>query len=98
LTRAARTAEVWSRAILGLRSSPHVIDIRTIGLMAGIELASAPGEPGKRAYEVFTDCFRNGLLVRVTGDIIALSPPLIAEAVHIDELVEKLSGVLARTA
>ncbi len=98
LTRAARTAEAWSQAIHGLRSSPHVIDIRTIGLMAGVELAPRPGEPGKRAYEVFTDCFRNGLLVRVTGDIVALSPPLIAEAAYIDELVDKLGAALARVA
>jgi beta-alanine--pyruvate transaminase len=97
LTRAARTAEAWSQAMQGLRASPHVIDIRTIGLMAGIELAPRPGDPGKRAYEVFVDCFRSGLLVRVTGDIIALSPPLIAETAHIEELVEKLGAVLART-
>jgi beta-alanine--pyruvate transaminase len=98
LTRAASVAEVWSQAIGQLKASPHVIDIRTIGLMAGIELAPRPGEPGKRAYEVFTGCFRNGLLVRVTGDIIALSPPLIAEAAHIEELVEKLGAALARVA
>ncbi|WP_165186515.1 aspartate aminotransferase family protein [Caulobacter soli] len=98
LTRAAQTAEVWTQAIGGLRASPHVIDIRTIGLMAGIELASRPGEPGKRAYDVFTDCFRNGLLVRVTGDIIALSPPLIADASHIEELVTKLGAALERVA
>jgi beta-alanine--pyruvate transaminase len=98
LTRAASVAEVWSQAIGRLKASPHVIDIRTIGLMAGIELAPRPGEPGKRAYEVFTDCFRSGLLVRVTGDIIALSPPLIAETAHVEELVEKLGAALARVA
>jgi beta-alanine--pyruvate transaminase len=98
LTRAASTGEVWHQAIQALRSSPHVIDIRTIGLMAGIELAPRPGEPGKRGYEVFTDCFRSGLLVRVTGDIVALSPPLIAEAAQIEELVDKLGGALARAA
>jgi beta-alanine--pyruvate transaminase len=98
LTRAAQVGEIWSEAIHGLRASPHVIDIRTIGLMAGIELAPRPGEPGKRAYEILTDCFRSGLLVRVTGDIIALSPPLVAEAAHIEELVGKLGAVLARVA
>jgi beta-alanine--pyruvate transaminase len=96
LTRAAHTAEIWRQAIQGLRASPHVIDIRTIGLMAGIELAPRPGEPGKRGYDVFIDCFRSGLLVRVTGDIIALSPPLIAEAAHVEELVDKLAAALRR--
>jgi beta-alanine--pyruvate transaminase len=98
LTRATQINEVWSAAIQGLRASPHVIDIRVIGLMAGIELAPRPGEPGKRAYEIFTDCFRSGLLVRVTGDIIALSPPLVAERVHIEELIDKLSAALERAA
>jgi beta-alanine--pyruvate transaminase len=96
LTHAARTAQAWSQALHGLRSSPHVIDIRTIGLMAGIELVPRPGAPGARGYDVLVDAFRSGLLVRTTGDIIALSPPLIAEQVHIDELVDKLGAVLAR--
>jgi beta-alanine--pyruvate transaminase len=98
LTRAANTAPAWREAIESLRASPHVIDIRAIGLMAGIELAPRPGEPGKRAYEVFTDCFENGLLVRVTGDIVALSPPLIAGPAHFEELVDKLGRALARVA
>jgi beta-alanine--pyruvate transaminase len=98
LTRAADTAPAWREAIESLRASPHVIDIRAIGLMAGIELAPRPGEPGKRAYKVFTDCFENGLLVRVTGDIVALSPPLIAGPAHFEELVDKLGRALARVA
>ena len=61
------------------------------GLVAGIELASLEGAPGKRAYDVFVDCFEKGLLIRVTGDIIALSPPLMdAIATH----VAKKSGKL----
>ena len=69
-----------------LQGTRNVIDIRTIGLVAGIELAPRPGEPGRRAYEVFTRCFEKGLLIRVTGDIIALSPPLIVEREQIDTM------------
>jgi beta-alanine--pyruvate transaminase len=98
LTRAAEIGPLWSQAMHSLRASPHVIDVRAIGLMAGIELASRPGAPGARGYDVLVDCFRNGLLVRVTGDIIALSPPLIAEPAHVEELVGKLSAALARVA
>ncbi len=96
LTRGAALATLWQEAMFGMRECPNVIDIRTIGLVAGIELASRPGYPGSRAYDVFTDCFASGLLIRTTGDIIALSPPLIAEPDHIDEIVTKLSAALRR--
>ena len=96
LTRAATLQGAWRQALASLRSSPHVTDIRAIGLMAGIELAPRDGAVGARGYEIFVDCFRSGLLVRVTGDTIALSPPLIIEERHIAELVEKLGAALAR--
>ena len=64
----------WADAAHSLRGKPHVIDIRNIGLIAGIELEPRPGAPTKRATELFHACFDNGLLVRATGDIIALSP------------------------
>jgi beta-alanine--pyruvate transaminase len=73
-----------------------VIDVRAIGLVAGIELDPRPGAPGARAYEVFVDCFERGLLIRVTGDIIALSPPLIVEEDHINAMVSLLSDALKR--
>ena len=98
LTRAATLAPLWENAMHSLADAPHVIDIRTIGLVAGIELASRPGAPGARAYEVFVDCFERGLLIRVTGDIIALSPPLIVEPDHIDAMVSILAGALKRAA
>jgi len=98
LTRAASLAPLWEEAMHSLKGAPHVIDIRTIGLVAGIELASRPGAVGARAYEAFVDCFEKGLLIRVTGDIIALSPPLICEPSHIDEIVALLRGALGRTA
>lgn len=75
-----------------------MIDIRTLGLVAGIELEARPGEPGKRAYDVFVDCFQRGLLVRVTGDIVALSPPLIVERSQIGEMVEVLGAAIDRVA
>ena len=79
-----------------LRSSPHVIDIRNLGLVAGIELQPRPNEPGKRAYEVLVDCFENGVLVRQAGDIIALSPPLIVEEGQIHQIVDGLAAALRR--
>jgi beta-alanine--pyruvate transaminase len=71
-----------------------VIDLRNVGLIAGIELASIPGKPGARAMDAFKRAFAEGILIRVTGDIIALSPPLILEKKHIDELFGKLAGIL----
>ncbi|KQP10530.1 beta alanine--pyruvate aminotransferase [Methylobacterium sp. Leaf99] len=98
LTRAAGLSETWAEAVHGLASAPHVIDIRSLGLVAGIELAPREGAPGARAYEIFVDCFERGLLVRVTGDIVALSPPLIVEAGQIDAMVSILGDAIARVA
>lgn len=92
--RAADLSGYWEDALHSLRGSRHVIDIRTIGIVAGIELAPRAGEPGKRATEVFHRCFDEGLLIRVTGDIIALSPPLILQRAHIDEMVGRIGQVL----
>jgi beta-alanine--pyruvate transaminase len=96
--RAAGLAAYWEDAIQSLRGQPHVIDLRNIGLVGGIELQSRPGKPGTRAYDVFVDCFESGLLIRVTGDIIALSPPLIVEKSHIDQMVESVGAALKRAA
>jgi beta-alanine--pyruvate transaminase len=84
----------WEDAVHALKGLPHVIDIRTIGLVAGIELAPIAGKPGARAYAAFKKMFADGVLIRVTGDIIALSPPLTFEKKHIDELFGKLTTVL----
>ncbi len=98
LTRGAGLADEWADAVHGLRGLSHVIDIRTIGLIAGIELTPRPGAPGARAYDVFVDCFQRGLLVRYTGDIIALSPPLIVEGEHIASMVATLGEAIERVA
>ena len=65
-----------------------------MGLVAGIELEPRPGAPGKRGMELFHQCFDNGLLVRATGDIIALSPPLILEKAHIDEMIGRIAELV----
>jgi beta-alanine--pyruvate transaminase len=84
----------WEDALHSLRGLPHVIDIRSIGIVAGIELEPIPGRPGARAYAAFKQAFKDGILIRVTGDIIALSPPLVLEKQHIDELFGKLAKVI----
>jgi beta-alanine--pyruvate transaminase len=96
LTRGAKLADKWQDAIHELKGLPNVIDIRTIGLIAGIELAPRANTPGARAYEAFVKAFESGLLTRVTGDVIALSPPLIIEAAQIDRIVSVLNDVLKR--
>jgi len=92
--RADDLAGYWEDAAHGLKGRRHVIDIRTIGLVAGIELEPRPGAPTARAMELFYACFDNGLLVRATGDIIALSPPLIVEKAEIDAMFETLATLL----
>jgi beta-alanine--pyruvate transaminase len=97
--RAIALESYWADAIHALQGLPHVIDIRNIGLIGAIELASRPGAPGARAYDVFTRCFhREDLLIRVTGDVIALSPPLILDREHIDRIFRTLAHVIAETA
>ncbi|MDQ8153123.1 MAG: aspartate aminotransferase family protein [Gemmatimonadota bacterium] len=96
--RAAAMAPYWEAAVHSLCGAPHVIDVRNLGIVAGVELEARAGRPGSRAYDVFVDCFFNqNLLVRVTGDIIALSPPLIISRAQIDELVGKLRRALDAT-
>jgi beta-alanine--pyruvate transaminase len=92
--KAATIAPYWQDALQSLKGISSIIDIRTIGLIAGIELESIPGSPGARAYQALVTCFEQDLLIRTTGDIIALSPPLIIEKHHIDRLVDRLTSVL----
>jgi beta-alanine--pyruvate transaminase len=98
LTRAAALAEPFARAVHSLRDEPNVIDIRNIGLVGGIELAPRPGEPSKRAFEVFLDCYQQGVMLRTTGDIIALSPPLIVQMDHVEHIVSTIRTALRRVA
>jgi beta-alanine--pyruvate transaminase len=92
--RAGVLASYWESAVHSLKGLPHVIDLRNLGLLAGVELESRPGRPSERAFEGFLKCFEKGALVRVTGDIIALSPPLIIEKAQIDQLFSIMADVL----
>jgi beta-alanine--pyruvate transaminase len=98
LTRGATMAPVFEDALHSLKGLPHVIDVRNIGLVGGIELAPIAGQPGKRAFDLFLECWERGLLIRTTGDTIALSPPLIIEDSHIQQIVGTLSDVLKKQA
>jgi len=92
--RAAELAGYWEEALYALRDLPHVIDLRSMGLVGAIELEPRSGAPGTRGFDLFVDCFRRGALIRVTGDTIALSPPLIIERAQIDELCDALRAGL----
>jgi beta-alanine--pyruvate transaminase len=96
--RASALSGAWEEAVHSLRDAAHVIDIRNLGLVAGIELEPRSDQPGARAMETFHACFDEGLLIRVTGDTIALSPPLIVKQSQIDEMVQQLRAVLATIA
>ena len=92
--RARAMEPYFQKAVQSLRGLPNVIDIRNIGMVAGIELQPRPGKPTDRAVKVFGRCFDTGLLTRSTGDIIALSPPLIIEEAHVDRIVDTLSDAI----
>jgi beta-alanine--pyruvate transaminase len=94
LTRAATLAAYWARAIHSLRDCPYVIDIRSMGLVAAIEFAPSPDGPTKRAYDIFLRAYDKGVMVRQTGDVIALTPPLIIAEAQIDEIVQCLHDVM----
>jgi beta-alanine--pyruvate transaminase len=98
LTRAASLSAQWENAVHSLRGLPHVIDLRNYGLIGAVELEARQGKPGARGFEVFLKCFERGVMVRQTGDTIAMSPPLIIEAKQIDRLVETLGAVIRETA
>jgi len=94
LTRAKSLAQYFEDAAHALRALPHVIDIRNYGLVAAVELSPQPGKVGARGFEAFVKCFERGLLVRQTGDIVALAPPLIVEQPQIDQIFGTLAEVL----
>jgi beta-alanine--pyruvate transaminase len=96
LTRAAEMAPIWEDALHSLKGLPHVIDIRNYGLIGAVELEPIAGVPGKRAFDTFLASFEAGLLVRSTGDNIALSPPLIISEAEIGQLAETLGSVLRK--
>jgi beta-alanine--pyruvate transaminase len=94
--RAKSIAPYWADAIHSLKGARHVVDLRNIGLIGAVELEPRPGQAGARAFEVFLECFNRGLLIRVTGDTVALSPPLTIERSEIDRVAETLRAALAK--
>ncbi len=97
LTRAAALSATWEDAVHSVRGAPHVVDIRNYGLIGAVELETRPGKPGARGYDVFTRCFERGVMVRQSGDTIAMSPPLIIEPRQIAQIVETLADVIRAT-
>ena len=92
--RCAEIAPYWEEALHSLRDARHVIDIRNMGLIGAVELEPIAGAPTKRAFTAFLNAYEKGILIRTTGDIIAMSPPLIIERGHVDELIGTLREVL----
>ncbi|HEY0294842.1 MAG TPA: aspartate aminotransferase family protein [Bordetella sp.] len=94
--RAAELAPTFEAAVHGLKGARHVVDVRNLGLVAGIELKSRDGAVGARAAEVFQKCFaEEDLMVRYTGEILAVSPPLIISEAQIADLFGRIGKVLA---
>ena len=93
--RAEQLGPYWEEAIHSLRQAPNVADVRSIGLVGAVEFTPLEGRAGARGNDVYRRAFAEGLLVRVTGDTVALSPPLIISETQIDELVEKLGNAIA---
>jgi len=96
--RARAIEPYWQGAVHSLKGAPNVIDTRDCGLIGGIELAPRPGRPGDRAMRIFRRCFDAGVLVRVTGDIVALSPPLIVEKPQVDRIIGTLGEAITAEA
>lgn len=92
--RCAEIAPYWEEALHSLKGLPHVIDIRNLGLIGAVELDPIAGAPTKRAFSAFLAAYEKGILIRTTGDIIAMSPPLIISKPEIDHLIGTLADVL----
>jgi beta-alanine--pyruvate transaminase len=94
--RARAMAPYWSDAVHSLKGRRNVVDLRAYGMVAGIELSSREGAPGARGYDALVAAFNAGLLIRTTGDTIAMSPPLIIERKEVDRIFETLAGIIDR--
>jgi beta-alanine--pyruvate transaminase len=96
--RSKELAPYFEDAVHSLKGLPHVVDVRNLGLMGGVELSPLAGHPGKRAYDTFLKCYEKGVLVRSAGETIALTPPLIATREHVDQIVGTLAEALRENA
>jgi beta-alanine--pyruvate transaminase len=82
----------------GFKGLPNVVGIRSLGLAGAVELASIAGAPGKRAYDIFMDCFKHGVLVRPAADNIVICPPYIVEREHIERIVSVVADSIKKNA
>jgi beta-alanine--pyruvate transaminase len=98
LTRAQSMADYLAKAVHALKGEPHVIDVRNYGLVAAVELQPIAGAPTKRAFNVFLDTYERGVMLRTTGDTVVMTPPLIAQHAHIDQMVDTLRSSLRKLA
>jgi len=92
--RAAEMASHFEAAVHSMKGARHVIDCRNLGLMGAIELEPRRDAPTARAFEAFLKCYEKGVLIRTTGDIIALTPSLVVEKAEIDRIVTTIGDVL----
>src|SRR6267154_2787201 len=97
--RAHQLEPKFAEAVMSLKKEPNVVDIRTVGLTAGIDLAPRPDLPGKRGFDGLNSAFHdNDLMLRVAGDTLALTPPLIVTEDQIGEIIEKVTKVIRAVA
>ena len=97
--RARKLEPVWAQAAMSLKGLPNVLDVRTIGLTAGIDLASKPDAVGKRGFEALEAGFHeHNLMFRIAGDAIAMSPPLIVSEAQIGEIFDKVGKIIRQVA
>jgi beta-alanine--pyruvate transaminase len=92
--RTARIAHLWQDAAHGLREAPHVVDIRTAGLLGGIDLKPRPGAPGARGNECQLACQQAGVLIRNSGDTLVLSPPLVITETQVSQVFDTIRKAL----
>jgi beta-alanine--pyruvate transaminase len=93
--RAGKLEPIWADAAMSLKGLPNVLDIRAVGLTAGIDLASRPDAVGRRAYAIMEHAFHTqDLVVRASGETLALTPPLIVSEAEIDAIFGKLAAAI----
>ena len=97
--RAKKLEPVWAEAMHGLRGLPNVLDIRTLGLVCAVDLASKPDAVGKRGYDGLDHAFfEQGMMIRNAGDTLVLTPPLVISEAQIDECADKLAKTIRAVA
>ncbi|MCG8689812.1 MAG: aminotransferase class III-fold pyridoxal phosphate-dependent enzyme, partial [Minwuiales bacterium] len=94
--RAAKMTPAFLSCMEGLSDVPVVNDIRGYGMLGGLDIAPLDGTPGKRGVKMTQDCFEEGVMIKMTGDACLVSPPLVAESAHLDEIFTKLRRVLLK--